>query len=260
MAGQTGSTPHVPSPASTTVADEQGAAAGMEASHRLILLFAGCFAIFLVLPPLLGRPFPPYPLLDIADVFDLFTPLVLIPLYWLLLKSAGVRSISFGQSITFLVLAALWVEGQGMHLSANSIHRYVTSDLSGNAAAYFYDEVLGHFLWHVAAMGLSAMVLLRQWREPAAAGAIDNRLLAPAVGLYGVTYFAMVVEGQTPLVGVPFAIAVSLFGLVWCRPRLWQQPLLSFLVFAHLLAVLLFAAWGAYWGGLPEFSSVGLIG
>ncbi len=48
--------------------------------------------------------------------------------------------------------------------------------------------------------------------------------------------------------------------LVHERPRLRRQPLLSFFVFAHLFAMLLFALWGAYWGGLPEFSQVGLIG
>jgi len=69
----------------------------------------------------------------------------------------------------------------------------------------------------------------------------------------------MVVEGQTAPLGVPFAVLVSLFGLARDRPRPRRQPLLSFFVFAHLFAALLFAVWGAYWGGLPEFSQVGLI-
>ena len=144
--------------ASSPMATQPGAAAkGMEASSKLILLFAGCFAAFLMLPPVLGMPFLPYPPISVADVLDLFTPLILIPLYWLLLIRAGVRPLSLGQILVFLVLAALWVEGQGMHLAANSIHHFVTDDSTAGAVANFYDEVLGHYLWHVAAMGLTAM-------------------------------------------------------------------------------------------------------
>ena len=48
--------------------------------QSLILLFALAFALFLVGLPLLGQPFAGYPLMDWADVFDIATPLVLMPL------------------------------------------------------------------------------------------------------------------------------------------------------------------------------------
>ena len=73
------------------------------------------------------------------------------------------------------------------------------------------------------------------------------------------TYFVCVVEAQTAPLGVPFAIAVVAFGILRGRKHLRQQPLLAFFFAAHLVALVLFAMWGIYWGGLPEFSKVGII-
>jgi hypothetical protein len=37
------------------------------------------------------------------------------------------------------------------------------------------------------------------------------------------------------------------------------MPVVAFFLTAYLLATILFAIWAIYWGGLPEFSEVGLI-
>ena len=58
---------------------------------------------------------------------------------------------------------------------------------------------------------------------------------------------------------MPFAALVVLFTLVWGRKKLRQQPLLPFFLVAYLVATLFFAGWAIYWGGLPEFSEVGII-
>ena len=123
----------------------------MVTKSSLIFLFAFAFAFFLLVPPLLAQPFPPYPEMHWADVLDIATPLVLIPLYWLLFTDAGRIVRSRTASIVFLMLAALWVEGQGMHLAANSV-----GNLLGGAGGtigglvHFYDEILAHYLWHAA--------------------------------------------------------------------------------------------------------------
>ena len=49
----------------------------------LVLVFAILFAVFFIAPPLLSQQFSPYPLMKMGDVFDILTPLVLLPLYWL---------------------------------------------------------------------------------------------------------------------------------------------------------------------------------
>jgi hypothetical protein len=106
--------------------------------------------------------------MKIADVFDLVTPLVLIPLYWLLFTDVSDKPLTLKETILFLIFAALWIEGHGMHMAANSVGHWLdrleTTDFY--SVNYFYDEVLGHYLWHIGVMRLSGIILLRQWRNP----------------------------------------------------------------------------------------------
>lgn len=228
---------------------------------RLTLVFSILFAAFIVSPALLGGPFGPYPLMKVGDVVDLFTPLVLIPLYWLLFKLGGDRPARKSETILFVVLAAFWVEGQGMHLSANSIGHQLShakgSDVYG--LTRFYDEHLSHYLWHIGLVGLSALLLYRQWRYPFAGERSGLRLETFPGMLYGFIYFITVVEAGTASLGVPFAVLVTVFGLIWGRNKTRQQPILGFFFVAYLAATVLFLGWAVYWGGLPEFSEVGII-
>jgi hypothetical protein len=47
----------------------------------VILVFTIALAFFIFAPAFLNQPFTPNPHLKIADLLDLFTPLVVIPLY-----------------------------------------------------------------------------------------------------------------------------------------------------------------------------------
>jgi hypothetical protein len=76
----------------------------MKRLNALIPVFAIAFLVFLLGPPLLGKPFSPYPLMQIADVFDVFTPLVLLPLYWLLFQLGEKEPIKLSGIIAFLYL------------------------------------------------------------------------------------------------------------------------------------------------------------
>lgn len=85
------------------------------------LAFALLSLVFFILLIFLRIPFPLYPLMSYQDGFDLLTPLVLIPIYWLLFKYATSQPPGLIENIAFLGLSVLWVEGHGMHLAANSI-------------------------------------------------------------------------------------------------------------------------------------------
>jgi hypothetical protein len=76
--------------------------------------------------------------------------------------------------------------------------------------------------------------------------------------LHGFNYFITIVEASTAPLGVPFAILVVLATLVYGRKKLGQPVILFFLV-SYLVACAFFLGWGLYWGGLPEFSKVGII-
>ena len=148
-----------------------------------------------------------------------------------------------------------------MHLSANSIGHFL-KDMAGSDIynlGNFYDEVLSHYLWHFGIVGLSALIIFRQWRNPFTEGQAVSWLTIIAGVIHGFTFFVIVIEGATAPLGVPFAVLVTLFGLIWGRKRFIRQPLLLFFFITGAVATLLFAGWGIYWHGLPEFSEVGII-
>jgi len=228
---------------------------------RLTLLFAIAFAVFIVAPAFLGGPFAPYPLMSVGDVLDLLTPLALLPLYWMLFQVNPDHPPGRKEVLLFVVLAALWAEGQGMHLVGNSIGRLTQAlaERPVGSLTHFYDEGLSHYMWHLGLVGLSALLLYRQWKAPF----VDQRsglgLEIAAGGIHGFNYFITIVEAATAPLGMPFAFGVVGFTLVWGRRRLRQQPVLAFFFVTYLVASLCFLGWGLYWRGLPEFSKVGII-
>ena len=223
---------------------------------RLILIFAIAFAILIMAPAFLSQQFCPYPLMKTGDVLDLLTPLVLIPLYWLLFKLE--KPPSTRETILFLVFAALWVEGQGIHLGANSIGHMLANaqDTDTYTLTHFYDEVLSHYMWHIGLVGLTALLIWRQMQNPSAETSLRESIIAAVI--YGITYFIIFIEAGTVLLGLPFTILVSIVGVMRLN-QLRQQPITTFFFVAHLLATIFFAIWFIRWGGFPQFSELGLI-
>jgi hypothetical protein len=220
--------------------------------------FAVAFILMFVVPPLAPYQFQPYRQIAWADVFDMFTPVVLMPLYWLLLRDAG--PLSTRDTLLFVVLAAVWVEGQGIHLAANSIGHKVHAGSTAYRVTEFYDENLGHYLWHAGIVGLSAFVIARQWRAPAPVPAGGGVLSVVAGLVYGLAWFLVVVEAGTAPLGVTFAVLVAVFAAGWGRRRGLRQPVLALFLYGYTFSVVLFAVWAAIWHGhLPQFSQLGLI-
>jgi hypothetical protein len=227
---------------------------------RLMLFFSLAFVIFFVLPAFLDTPFPLYPLMKNGDAFDMLTPLVLIPLYWALFTQISSTPPRPRAVTAFLLLAALWVLGQGAHLAANSIGHQLEGfkDTQAYTLTYFYDEVLSHYLWHLGVFGLSALLMVLEARSPVTAnGRILNQL--PAALLYGFNFFLIIIEGQTWPVGLPFAVLAGFLPLLLQRRVLAGKPILAAFTLAHLIALLLTVGWWIYWGEPVEFSAVGII-
>ena len=227
----------------------------------LIQVFSIAFAVFFVAPPFLGKPFGPYALMKVADVFDLLTPLVLLPLYWLLYRMGQKQPVTLSGMVVFSLLAAFWAQGQGMHLSANSIDHLLkgmeTSDIY--KLTHFYDEVLSHYLRDFGVVGLSAFLIVFARQNPFTEERASLWALIPAGIIHGFTFFLVVIEsGTAPLAGI-FAILAVLFGLIWGRKRMTQQPVATFFFISYAVAVLFFIGCGVYWRGLPQFSEVGLL-
>lgn len=222
-----------------------------------ILAFAALFTVFFIAPAFLSSSFPLYPLMKNGDALDLLTPLILIPLYWMLFDGASSTPVKRDGMLAFLVLAALWVLGQGMHLAGNSIGHQLESFKATDAykLTYFYDEQLSHVLWHLGIYGLSALVMVRSARSPLVEPAGRSGLIA-AVILYGFTYASLTLEGQTWPIGLPFAVLAGGIPILIRRREFFRRPALSFFTSAYLLAVVMMLIWAVIQGGFIEPSDV----
>ena len=232
----------------------------IERLSALLLLFAVLSLVFFILLVFLRIPLPINPSVSFQDAFDVLTPLVLIPLYWILFRYAASDPPGLVEELAFIGFAAFWIEGQGMHLSANSISNLMEAfakgqliDLDSNGIfnlAHFYDEYLGHYLWHVGVLGLAGLLIVREWRDPAWLPTAWS-LVIPAGVIYGFLLFAITDEGNTVWLGLPFSILVVLFGLLKGRRELGDRPVLAFFLASCIVAALLYTGWGLYWGGFP---------
>jgi hypothetical protein len=240
----------------------------MKRLSLLTLVFALLSAFFFLLLILFRIPFPLYPLMSYQDALDLLTPLVLIPVYWLLFKAAAQGNSDQAEEIAFMVLAAVWVLGHGMHLAANSVNNLAEGlakkgvlDITSSdiyTLTYFLDEHLSHYLWHAGILGLSILLIYREWRRPAGIETVWWAAILAGL-VYGFTCFSIYLEGQTVPLGLPAGILIVLIALVLGRRKLAHQPVLAFFFISCLVATVLFVGWGLYWGGFPQFSDVGLI-
>jgi hypothetical protein len=234
----------------------------------LILVFTLLSVVFILLLILFRTPFSAYPLVSNQDALDLLTPLILLPLYWLLFRQTDRKSSGLWEEMLFMLFAVLWVSGQGMHLSANSIDNLIESLARGRQLditpsdiyrlTYFFDEHLSHYLWHIGVLGLAALLVYRDWRRNETSS-FSFWLLLPAGLLYGFLFFCIFIEGQTVILGLPSCALVTFLVLIWGRKQLGQKSILTFFLIACLVATLFLVGWGLYWGGFPQFSDVGLI-
>ncbi len=240
----------------------------MKRLSHLTLIFAVLTLLFMLMVIVLRIKFPLYPLVSYQDVFGVLPPLVFIPIYWLLFKHASSSKTSSIQEIVFMVLAALWVEGQSIHLSANSIDNLIES-LARNQVinikttdiyhlTYFLDEHLSHYMMHIGMLGLATLLIFREWCNPEDLVTVWWETTLAGV-MFGFFNFCTFIEGQTVVLGLPFCLIIVLFTIIWGRNNLSKRPLLVFFFITFLIALFLLTGWGLYWGGFPQFSDVQLL-
>lgn len=240
----------------------------MKRLSSIALVLAVLSAILFLGLVFLRVPFPIYPLMSWQDALDILTVLILLPLYWVLFKNSASRQSVLWEEIIFIIFSALWVFGHGMHLSANSVNNLAEGmakkqllDITGTdiyTLTYFYDETLSHFLRDIGLVGFVALMIYHEWQAPAGNATVWWSTIAGGI-IYGFTFFLVYLEGNTVVIGYPFALLVTLLGLIWGRKRLAHQPVLAFFFIAFLTAAVLYTGWGIYYGGWPPPSELGLI-
>jgi uncharacterized membrane protein len=240
----------------------------MRNKSLLSLIFAVLSVVFFLVLIFFRTPFTLYPLMSNQDALDLLTPLVLIPIYWLMFRQTSREGSGLSEEVIFLLLAVFWVSGQGMHLAANSVGNLIEAlardrvlDIKPTDIynlTYFLDEHLSHFIWHIGIIGLAVLLIYRDWRRPADTTTRWWSTILAGL-LYGFMLFCIFLEGQTVILGFPCCILISLVVLIWGRMQLAHKPILAFFFIAFLVATLFLVGWRLYWGGFPQFSDVGLI-
>jgi len=182
-----------------------------------------------------------------------------------------------GATLLFLLATVTYALGTGVHLAANSIHDMLeaTGGRDPWLLAYFWDETASHYMVDAARVGFAVSLLRLESRGsssvastgvgsgPAAGGALGAAAwttLGIGAIAYGFIYFATAVEGQTVPLALPSSMAFAAWGFARSRRSGGQAaPARSFFTVAAIVSVALFAIWGIWQGGFPEFTKTGLI-
>lgn len=235
-----------------------------------LFIYSSCYAFFHIMPAFLDLEIANR--LMVADLFDLFTPFVMIFLVYKIYRSvlqANEDCIDTANPIRILIILILgaitFVEGHGIHLSSNAIARHLTSmkDSSLFAMDYFFDEVLGHILWDSGIVLLSvAFIAMGFTSRRTSILRMKPLLLSFGSLLYGFTYFVNAVEGQTVVFTFPVAIILPSVIFWLClrkRSQFFENPILFIFLFSYTIAVIFFLIWGVWNKGFPQFSELGWI-
>lgn len=226
-----------------------------------LLIFASAYFILCLLP--IFTEFKLTGDVMVADMLDLLTPVVTVILIFRIVMAARGNRPLEGLSMAVLIVGAvLFVEGHGIHLSANAISRILGEGTSAaQRLSYFYDEVLGHILWDggMILMMAGLAVVAFQGRG---VGETRTGLVLPASALFAFSCFTNSVEGQTVVFTLPIAVLFPVAVLSLSRNQgisIKENPIFMFLVSSYSMILMLFLFWGILNGGFPEFSKIGWI-
>ena len=205
-----------------------------------------------------------------GDLIDIATPVLLVFLYALVLRALRVippgdaprPAHPAGPAPRLLVTLGGFglVLGHGIHVAANSIHDAITRAGTPDPLGLvnWWDEHLSHFTIHgsKAAICIGLTALEGQGAAPKTTAGGATGLFTAGVTAYGFITFAEGVEGQTVPLVLPFCVAYLAWSLAKGRPF---TPVRRFYTLGAVVSILLFAIWGIWHHGFPEFSTVGLI-
>ena len=206
--------------------------------------------------------------LMVAELFDLATPFVItfliLKLYCMLrIPDEKKRVISIAGLVLIILGIIFFIEGHGMHLSANAISRHLVGQEGSPvfSLTYFFDEILGHLLWDggFIIMSIAFLILANvdKNREP-----YNSWLLITICSLlYGFTYFCLAIEGQTVLLTLTVSVLVPV--AIWIVPSLRRtvrkHPIVLFYLLSYIFAFCLFVYWAIRFHAFPQFSELGWI-
>jgi len=230
-----------------------------------LLLFGGVYAFMHIMPAFLPHDIKNR--LTTGDLLNFFTPFVVIPVVWKIyfILRQNLRAVSEQKIraawILLLFSSILYVNGQGMNLSANAIARHL-DDMKDTPIFwldYFFDETMGHIFWHSSMIGISlGFLFLAAKLKP-----VTTRWQTFAgAACYSFAYFTDAVEGQTVPLLFPSAVLILVWILFYQKKptrSFTENPVMLFFLFGYAMAVMLFLIWWIWQGSFPQFSELGWV-
>jgi hypothetical protein len=215
-----------------------------------LLTYSAALAVFLLVPPNLHPTAGPPIWFTFQEAVDLLTPVVVIPLAWFVLDCCGV--IRGRTLVAFLIIAAVWIEAQGIHLAANAIGDAFARGAARDAfyatdagdLDHWLDEVLSHWMWHLAWVGISILMLAVATRQrvwPTGSGGATSGI---AGILHGATFFFVTTEGATTALGIPVSIVVIAWSAGLTRIGS-AHPVVRFMLVSSVATLLGYLGWAA---------------
>ena len=228
----------------------------------LLTAFSIAYAFFLTAPAVFHQEFPLRTDIEWGDVLDIPTPLVVFGFVWLLVRRT-VGAVPAVVAFPLLVIAIVWTQGQGMHLASNSIGHQVAEGARGSLpdVIHFYDEQLSHYIWYLGVIALQGYLLIVMWRNKRLDSPGRPFAVLPAALLFGLVLEIDSIEAAVVPLALPGFVLISMLVAYLYRssPRLRGVELFAFTGTSVFVAVGLMLGWGAYHGGWPEPSDLGLI-
>ncbi len=224
-----------------------------------LLGFAVALLVFLLFPPFLKSDVGIVHGFTGQELMDLFTPLATMPLLVVAFELTG--RIGIRARLVLVILISTWVAGQGIHLATNALGDLFQAGPQRDAfyatpvgdLDHWFDEVLSHWLWHVAWLGMLAMLL---WVGSTGRGSAPRSLGIPTVvsavaGLvHGFTWFVVTDEGGTWPLAIPATVVLLVLGWL-ARGRDAERVISTFIVVGSVLTLVLYAIWVAVYGWEP---------
>ena len=240
-----------------------------------LLAYGFFFAYFHIMPTFL-KAFLKSPL-TWGDTLDFLTPFAVIPFAYILYSRANKilhsgqpqqpspRALRILPKVLLAIGFLLFVDGHGLHLSANSIARLLHNMKESELykAAYLFDEIISHFMWDGGVFLISVALIIAAYKISFKSLTWKNfTFLSLGAAFYGFAFTVNGIEGQTvvftfPAAGVGFLL--TLFLYFHRKKEGNQNPFLFFFMSGYLLSLILFAYWGISRSGFPQFSELGWI-
>ena len=216
--------------------------------------YAVALAVFLLIPPTLKGSIGPPTAFTEQELGDLITPIVVIPLAWLVFENAG--GLRGRALLAFLIVGAFWIEAQGIHLAANAIgDAFPAGPLRDAFYAtragdldHWLDEEQGHWVWHLAWAALSVLMVAQATRRSASGTDAGGSLPAVAGLIHGSTFFFVTTEGGTAALGIPLSLGLAIWSAAALR-RGVRSPILRFFLVSSIATLAGYVAWAAVNGG-----------